>query len=410
MKRNRRKRKENIKSRRLPLALNDICTVALSLVSRTAQQTRSRNTDKARTPQAEKSIGGINVEDLLGRKQVKLDTACIKAYIRNKTVLVTGGAGSIGSEICRQVLDARCRRLIILDIRENGLFELDNELKKVYAPDRYDIVVGSVRDTGRLEDIFSRYPVNTVFHAAAHKHVPLMEANPEEAIKNNIFGTLNIAEAAIKHGAEKLILISTDKAVNCAGIMGATKRIAELLVQTLNQQSTGTKLAAVRFGNVLGSNGSVIPTFCKQIQAGGPVTVTHPDIERYFMTIMEAVQLVLQAGSLAGGGEIFVLDMGKPVKILDLANNMIRRAGLEPGKDIRVDFIGLRPGEKMYEELSLEQETLRKTENNKIFVCSPMDIAPDFMQKVKGLAIVIDAEKEVDYMALLNEIIESTSR
>ena len=247
------------------------------------------------------AIRDINLEDLLGRKQTVLDMERIKECIRERTILVTGGAGSIGSEICRQVLDFECKKLVILDVNENGLFELDNELKRKFNPDRYEIVVGSVRDNGCLSGIFIKHQVDTVFHAAAYKHVPLMEANPAEAIKNNIFGTLNVSNNAVRFGAEKFILISTDKAVNCKSIMGATKRIAEILVQLTNQHASFTKLATVRFGNVLGSNGSVIPTFRNQIKIGGPVTVTHPDVERYFMTIMEAVQLVLQAGYMARG-------------------------------------------------------------------------------------------------------------
>ena len=352
-------------------------------------------------------VRDINLEDLLGRKPAVLDMEKIKGYIGAKTILVTGGAGSIGSEICRQVLDFKCEKLIILDINENGLFELDNELKRTFDPGRYEIVVGSVRDNGCLTDLFSRHQINTVFHAAAHKHVPLMEKNPAEAIKNNIFGTLNVSNNAVRFGAEKFILISTDKAVNCVGIMGATKRIAEIIVQLINKCSAFTELAAVRFGNVLGSNGSVIPIFQKQIKKGGPVTVTHPEVERYFMTIMEAVQLVLQACYMANGGEIFVLDMGSPIKILDLANNMVRLSGLEPGKDIQIEFTGLRLGEKMSEELTLQNETLQKTEIDKIFICDPIDLAPEFLHKVKDLKNTIDKNADIDYKALLNDLIES---
>ena len=352
-------------------------------------------------------VRDIHLEDLLGRKQTVLDMERIKGYVSSKTILVTGGAGSIGSELCRQVLDFECQRLIILDINENGLFELDNELKRKFDTARYEIVVGSVQDNGCLEHVFNKYPVNIIFHAAAHKHVPLMESNPSAAIKNNVFGTLNVSNCAIKFGAENLILISTDKAVNCTSNMGATKRIAEIMVQMLNHYSPFTKLAAVRFGNVFGSNGSVIPTFQNQIKKGGPVTVTHPEVERYFMTMMEAVELVLQACYMAEGGEIFVLDMGKPVKILDLANDMIRLAGLEPGKDIEVEFTGLRPGEKMSEELTLQNETLRKTEIDKISICSPIDLSPDFLQKMKRLESIIGMEEDIDYKALLNELLES---
>lgn len=352
----------------------------------------------------------LKLEDLLGRMPAMLDTGSIRDYIRNKTILVTGAAGSIGSEICRQALDFECGKLILFDIHENGLYETDNELKKKFDQCRYDVIVGSIRDNPRLSEIFSRYAIDTVFHAAAHKHVPLMESNPTEAIKNNIIGTLNTAGNAIKYGAKKFILVSTDKAVNCTSIMGATKRIAELTVQLINKYAPVTELAAVRFGNVLGSNGSVIPMFQEQIWAGGPVTVTHPEMERYFMTIMEAVLLVLQAGAMAQGGEIFVLDMGKPVKILDLANCMIRRSGLEPGKDIEIMFTGLRPGEKMSEEISFQNETLSRTENNKIFRCGPVDITADFLIRVKELEEIVDKKTDIDYKALLNGIIESALR
>lgn len=350
----------------------------------------------------------IELEDLLGRRQTELNMEQIKGYLPKKTILVTGGAGSIGSEICRQVLSFGCKNLIILDINENGLFQLDNELKRVYDPGRYEIIVGSARDDGCLTDIFRRQKIDLVFHAAAYKHVPLMESNPAEAIKNNIFGTLSVAESAIRFGAEKLIFISTDKAVNCASVMGATKRIGEIMVQFFNCRSPSTQLSVVRFGNVLGSNGSVIPTFQNQIREGGPVTVTHPDVERYFMTIMEAVELVLQACYMACGGEIFVLDMGKPIKILDLAKQIIRMSGLEPGKDITVEFTGLRPGEKMTEELTLPQETLQKTGIDQIFVCSSADPAPDFIQKVKRLERVVSKEDNPDYKPLLNKLIEES--
>jgi FlaA1/EpsC-like NDP-sugar epimerase len=350
---------------------------------------------------------GIKPEDLLGRKQAVLDMEGIKAYVRSKTVLVTGGAGSVGSEICRQVLDYECGKLIILDINENGLFELDNELKRQYDTGRYEIVVGSVRDNGCLAHVFNQHEVHTVFHAAAHKHVPLMESNPAEAIQNNIIGTLNLASRAIDAGAEKFILISTDKAVNCTSIMGATKRAAEIMVQMQNCCSPVTRLAAVRFGNVLGSNGSVLLTFQDQIKKGGPVTVTHPEVERFFMTITEAVELVLQACFMADGGEIFVLDMGKPVKILDLAYDMIRRAGMEPGRDIRIEFTGLRPGEKMFEELTFQYETLRKTAIDKISICSLAGAAPNFLQKIQMLESTIDNQKDIDYKALLNDLIKS---
>jgi FlaA1/EpsC-like NDP-sugar epimerase len=291
----------------------------------------------------------------------------VKSYIYGMTVLVTGGAGSIGSEICRQVLDDGCKKLIILDFNENGLFEIDNEITAKYGKERHETILGSIRELNRLEEVFSKFKPDVVFHAAAHKHVPMMEWNPLEAIKNNVFGTLNVAKVADKHNVKKFILISTDKAVNPPNIMGATKRIAELCLQMMDVNSK-TEFAAVRFGNVLGSNGSVVPIFKQQIAQGGPITVTHPDIKRYFMTITEAVQLVLQAGAMASGGEIFVLDMGKPVKILDLAKTLVQLSGLEPDKDIRIEFTGLRSGEKLFEEINLSDEEVSRTENNKIFI------------------------------------------
>lgn len=312
-------------------------------------------------------IRDVDVEELLGRDQVQLNMNEVKSYIYGMTVLVTGGAGSIGSEICRQVLDDGCKKLIIFDFNENGLFEIDNELSARHSRDKYETILGSIREQGRLEEVFSKYKPEVVFHAAAHKHVPMMEWNPLEAIKNNVFGTLNVAKAADKHKVKKFILISTDKAVNPPNIMGASKRIAELCLQMMDAISN-TEYAAVRFGNVLGSNGSVVPFFKHQIAQGGPVTVTHPDIKRYFMTIPEAVQLVLQAGAMAEGGEIFVLDMGEPVKIVDLARTLIQLSGLEPDKDIMIEFTGLRPGEKLFEEINLSEEEVSKTSNDKIFV------------------------------------------
>lgn len=312
-------------------------------------------------------IRDVSVEELLGRDPVTLDMEEVKFYIGGRTVLVTGGAGSIGSEICRQVLAYGCRKLVILDFNENGLFQIDNELSARYGRDRYDVVLGSIRDIRRLEEVFGKYKPEVVFHAAAHKHVPMMEWNPMEAIKNNVFGTLNVAKVADKYHVRKFILISTDKAVNPPNIMGASKRIAELCLQMMDSNSE-TEFAAVRFGNVLGSNGSVVPIFKEQIARGGPVTVTHPDIKRYFMTIPEAVQLVLQAGAMARGGEIFVLDMGEPVKIVDLARTLIQLSGLQPDEDIKIVFTGLRPGEKLFEEINLSEEEVSKTSNNKIFV------------------------------------------
>ncbi len=321
------------------------------------------------------SVSNINFEDLLRRNSVNLKMESIIEFVSGKTVLITGGAGSIGSELCRQVMSFGCKKLVIFDIHENGLFFIDNELKDVYGTGRHITILGSIRDEARLDEVFETFKPELVFHAAAHKHVPMMEINPKESIKNNVFGTINVAKTAIKHKVEKFILISTDKAVNPTNIMGASKRIAELSIQMLDKKSD-TDFAAVRFGNVLGSNGSVVPFFQKQISEGGPVTVTHPDMRRYFMTIPEAVQLVLDAGAMAKGGEIFVLDMGEPVKIYDLACDMIKLSGFEPNVDIDVVFTGLRPGEKLFEEISLADEDVDKTGNEKIVSMKP--IAHDY--------------------------------
>lgn len=329
-------------------------------------------------------ISDLNLEDLLKRDSVHLNMRAVQDFVAGKTVLVTGGAGSIGSEICRQVLAFGAEKLLIFDIFENGLYEINNELGALYPPERYRLLLGSIRDAARLEEIFACYRPEVVFHAAAHKHVPMMELNPLEALKNNVFGTLNVAKAAIDAHAEKFILISTDKAVNPANIMGASKRIAEMCIQLLDRESR-TELAAVRFGNVLGSSGSVVPFFKKQIESGGPVTVTHPEMRRYFMTIPEAVQLVLEAGAMAHGGEIFVLDMGEPVLIYDLACDLIRLSGYEPGKDIHIAFTGLRPGEKLFEEISLAEEDVTKTPNNKIYICKPADFDEQHIREWIGL-------------------------
>lgn len=316
-------------------------------------------------------LRSVEVEDLLGRDPVNVDLDSIMGYVQGKVVMVTGGGGSIGSELCRQIAGHKPKQLIIVDIYENNAYEIQQELRKRYPNLNLVALIASVRNTKRIEKIFEQYRPNIVYHAAAHKHVPLMEDSPNEAVKNNVFGTLKTVQAADRYGAEKFVLISTDKAVNPTNIMGATKRICEMIIQTYNQCSK-TDYVAVRFGNVLGSNGSVIPLFKKQIEAGGPVTVTHPDIIRYFMTIPEAVSLVLQAGAYAKGGEIFILDMGEPVKILDLAKNLIRLSGYVPGEDIEIKFTGLRPGEKLYEELLLEEEGLKETENSKIHIGKPI--------------------------------------
>lgn len=324
-----------------------------------------------------KHIRDVNIEDLLGRDEVKLDNDKIAGYLKDEVVLVTGGGGSIGSELCRQIARYGPKKLIIFDIYENNAYDLQNELLRTYK-DKLDleVLIGSVREKERLRQVFQKFKPGVVFHAAAHKHVPLMERNPSEAIKNNVLGTLNTAQCADEYGAKRFVLISTDKAVNPTNIMGATKRMAEMIVQSLDKVSE-TQFAAVRFGNVLGSNGSVIPLFKKQIETGGPVTVTHPEIIRYFMTIPEAARLVIQAGAMAEGGEIFVLDMGEPVKIVDLARDLIRLSGLKPDEDIKLTYTGLRPGEKLYEELLMAEEGLTKTANSKIYIGQPMDISYD---------------------------------
>lgn len=326
-------------------------------------------------------IRPVSIEDLLGREEVLLDNTPLRTQLENQTVLVTGGGGSIGSELCRQVASYNVAKLIIFDIYENNAYDIQNELlAKGFPPNRLGVIIGSVRDTIKLHRVFDQFHPDIVFHAAAHKHVPLMEANPSEAIKNNVYGTLNTALCAKEYFAKKFILISTDKAVNPTNIMGASKRLCEMIIQGLANTSSKTSFAAVRFGNVLGSNGSVIPLFKKQLEAGGPLTVTHEDIIRYFMTIPEAVRLILQATLFANGGEIFVLDMGEPVKILDLAKNFIKLSGLTLGKDIDIQITGLRPGEKLYEELLLAEEGLKKTACNKIFIGQPSMIDFDLLQ------------------------------
>lgn len=312
-------------------------------------------------------IREVKVEDLLGREQVKLDIKKIARDVEGRTILVTGAGGSIGSELCRQIARFNPWRLLMLDNYENNLYYLDLELKKKYPGIEIIPIIGCIRDKERLDNLFARYRPDLVFHAAAHKHVPLMEYNPGEAVKNNIFGTRNLLEVADRYHVDKFVLISTDKAVNPTNVMGATKRVAEMLVQAMNKRS-GTRFMAVRFGNVLGSNGSVIPLFQKQIAAGGPVTVTHEEVTRYFMTIPEAVQLVIQAAALGKGGEVFVLDMGEPVKIIDLAKDLIKLSGLKLGEDIDIIITGLRPGEKLYEEILHDSENNIRTEHERIFI------------------------------------------
>lgn len=352
----------------------------------------------------DKKIRNVKIEDLLERAPINMDIEKLIGYIENKTILVTGGGGSIGSELCRQIAAHKPKKLIIFDVYENNAYDILNELRDKYPDLDVLALIGSVRDTKRINGVFEKYRPEIVYHAAAHKHVPLMEDSPNEAIKNNVFGTLKCAEAASKYGTKRFVLISTDKAVNPTNVMGATKRICEMVVQSM-QRNSNTEFVAVRFGNVLGSNGSVIPLFKKQIEAGGPVQVTHPDIIRYFMTIPEAVSLVLTAGAMAKGGEIFVLDMGKPVKIVDLAKNMIRLMGYEVDKDIKIEFIGLRPGEKLFEEMLMDEEGLRETENHLIHIGNPLIFDDEwFMSKLDQLKIEM-YDDNCDIRSLIHEIV-----
>lgn len=319
----------------------------------------------------------VEIEDLLGRDPIRVNLDEIMDYVSGKVVLVTGGGGSIGSELCRQIAGHNPKQLIIVDIYENNAYDIQMELREKHPELNLEVLIGSVRNTHRINTIFEKYRPEIVYHAAAHKHVPLMEDSPNEAIKNNVFGTYKTAKAADKYGVKRFVLISTDKAVNPTNIMGASKRMCEMVIQMMNAKSK-TDFVAVRFGNVLGSNGSVIPLFKRQIAEGGPVTVTHPDIIRYFMTIPEAVSLVLQAGAYAKGGEIFVLDMGEPVKILELAKNLIRLSGYKVDEDIKIEFTGLRPGEKLYEELLMDEEGLQDTPNKLIHIGKPIDFDMDY--------------------------------
>jgi len=330
----------------------------------------------------------VSIEDLLGRDTINIDLESVGQYVSNKRILVTGGGGSIGSELCRQIASHNPKLLVIFDIYENNAYDIQQELIRKYPNLKLEVLIGSVRNTSRIESVMEHYRPDVVFHAAAHKHVPLMEDSPNEAIKNNVFGTYKTARAADKYGVKKFVLISTDKAVNPTNIMGASKRLCEMIVQTFSKYSR-TEYVIVRFGNVLGSNGSVIPLFKKQMEAGGPVTVTHPDVIRYFMTIPEAVSLVLQAGAYAHGGEIFVLDMGEPVKIADLAKNLIRLSGYTLGVNMEIKYTGLRPGEKLYEELLTKEEGLQKTENDLIFIGKPLEF-----DEVHFLSQLRELEKE----------------
>ena len=327
----------------------------------------------------------VEIKDLLGREPIEVNLEEIMGYVTDKVVMVTGGGGSIGSELCRQIAAAKPKQLIIVDIYENNAYDIQLELKHDYPDLDLETLIASVRNTKKVDELFKEYRPDIVYHAAAHKHVPLMEDSPNEAVKNNVFGTLNVARAADKYKTKRFILISTDKAVNPTNVMGATKRMCEMIVQTMNNRSK-TEYVAVRFGNVLGSNGSVIPLFKKQIKNGGPVTVTHPDIIRYFMTIPEAVSLVLQAGAYAKGGEIFILDMGKPVKIADMARNLIKLSGYEPDIDIKIEYTGLRPGEKLYEELLMKEEGLQDTPNHLIHIGKPIEMDEEvFLEKLVHL-------------------------
>lgn len=347
----------------------------------------------------------VDVNELLGRDAIEIDDAEVNEFLHGKTVLVTGGGGSIGSELIRQVADRYPSKLILLDIYENNAYAVQQELKKSHPELDLEVLIGSVRDGLRMQDIMSTYRPDVVYHAAAHKHVPLMEDSPNEAIKNNAIGTYETAKAAAQNGVKRFVLISTDKAVNPTNIMGASKRLCEMVIQSLNE-SSDTEFVAVRFGNVLGSNGSVVPLFEEQIRNGGPVTVTHPEITRFFMTIPEAVSLVLQAGAFARGGEIFVLDMGEPVKIVDLARNMIYLAGHVPDVDIKITYTGLRPGEKLYEELLMEEEGLGKTKNDLIYIGHPSTPSKDFIERLESLRRFAN-DNDTDIRQYVSELVDT---
>ena len=350
----------------------------------------------------------VNIGDLLGRAEKHLDMTEVEAYFAGKRVLVTGGGGSIGSELCRQIMSFTPAKLVLYDISENYIYDLFFELQEKYGAltrNTVELRVGSIRDKATLDRVFSEFQPEIVIHAAAHKHVPLMEDSPEQAIINNVFGTLNVAQCSLEHGVKRFVMISTDKAVNPTNIMGASKRMAEIIIEALQARGK-TQFTAVRFGNVLGSNGSVVPLFERQIRAGGPVTLTHPDIIRYFMTIPEAVQLVLEAGSLAQSGEVFVLDMGKPVHILELAENLIRLSGLTPYQDIQIEEIGLRPGEKLYEELLTKSADLSRTENDKIFVeFKPIIPEAALERRLAELSNVLEHGRRTDIFRTLHQLV-----
>ena len=354
-----------------------------------------------------KRIRDVDITDLLERDPIKLDNDGIKAKITGKTVMVTGGGGSIGSELCRQIAKFNPKKLVVVDIYENNAYDLQNELKRIFPDLDLDVVIASVRDLKKLDVIFSEYRPDMVYHAAAHKHVPLMEFSPDEAIKNNVFGTYNTAKCADKYKVKTFTLISTDKAVNPTNVMGATKRMCEMIVQAY-QRISDTEFVAVRFGNVLGSNGSVIPLFKRQIAEGGPVTITHKDITRFFMTIPEASQLVLQASVFAHGGEIFVLDMGKPVKIYHLAEKLIKLSGFVPNVNMPIEVVGLRPGEKLYEELLMDEEGLKMTDNAKIFIGKPIDTdIGELHRNLDSLKEVLDCGDKMSIKCKIAEIVDT---
>ena len=371
-----------------PVTVRDIISICQET---NAKLKRLPSIASSLTSSLSSAIREVNYEDLLGRDAVVIENSELTDFVAGKTIMVTGGGGTIGSELCRQIIANKPGRLLIVDIYENGAYELQMELVRYYPEAEVHVLIASVRDYDRLESIFKEYQPDVIYHAAAHKHVPLMEYSPNEAVKNNCKGTLNMAKLADKYEVKKFVLISTDKAVRPTNVMGATKRICEMIVQTYSRMSD-TEFVAVRFGNVLGSNGSVIPLFLKQIEAGGPITLTHREITRFFMTVSEAVSLVLQAGLLAKGGEIFVLDMGQPVKIYDLAVNLIRMKGYIPDRDIKIEIVGLRPGEKLYEELLMAEEGLESTPNDLIFVGQPIDIDKNvFLDKLNSLIEVAEA-------------------
>ena len=345
----------------------------------------------------------VDVNDLLGREPVNVDLDSIMGYVSGKTVMVTGGGGSIGSELCRQIASHNPKQLVIVDIYENSTYDIQNELKVKFPELKLAVLIASVRNTNRMKSIFETYRPDIIYHAAAHKHVPLMEDSPNEAVKNNVLGTWKLVRAADYYKVKRFVMISTDKAVNPTNVMGATKRICEMIIQTYNKRSK-TEYVAVRFGNVLGSNGSVIPLFKKQIERGGPVTVTHPEIIRYFMTIPEAVSLVLQAGAYAKGGEIFILDMGEPVKILDLAKNLILLSGHKPEEDIQIVFTGLRPGEKLYEEMLMAEEGMQDTANRRIHIGKPIEFDEEkFLAQLQELSEYVVTEPD-DIRAWISRI------